>query len=57
MIIYKGNQEVTIRDVVLAEDLLLKWGYDVKQERIEVKDLYDVTSELSVWGVPWKWNF
>lgn len=55
MIIFKGDQEVEVRDVVLAEDLLIKWGYEIS-DRIEVKDLYDVTSELSVWGIPWKWN-
>lgn len=54
MILYKGNQEVEVRDKVLAEDLLIKWGYEVS-DRIEVKDIYDVTSNLSIWGVPWKW--
>lgn len=55
MIIFKDDQEVEIRDVILAEDLLIKWGYEIK-DRIEVKNLSDVTSELSVWGIPWKWK-
>lgn len=54
MIIYKDDQEVEVRDLVLAEDLFIKWGYEIK-DRVEVKDLYDITSELSVWGIPWKW--
>lgn len=57
MIIFQGNKSVLIQDRILAEDLFIKWGYDVKQERIEVKNLNDVTSELSVWGIPWKWNY
>lgn len=52
MILYKDNQEVEVKDI--AEDLLIKWGYKIS-DRIEVKNLYDVTSELSVWGIPWKW--
>jgi hypothetical protein len=55
MIIYQNDREV-ITDNILAEDLFIKWGYDVKQERIEVKNLNDVTSELSMWGIPWKWK-
>lgn len=56
-VIFQGDKEVIVRDWALAEDLFIKWGYDVKQERIEVKKLEDITPELSVWGIPWKWNF
>ena len=57
MIIYQGDKEVEIRDWTIAEDLFIKWGYDVKQERIAVKNLDDVTPELSAWGIPWKWKY
>lgn len=55
MIIFQGEKEVEIRNWALAEDLFIKWGYDVNQDRIAVKNLDDITPELSVWGIPWKW--
>lgn len=57
MIIYQGDKEVTIKDWILAENLFVKWGYDVDQDRIEVRNLDDITPELSAWGIPWKWNY
>lgn len=57
MIIYQGDKEVEIRDWPLAVDLFIKWGYDVNQESIAVRNLDEITPELSVWGIPWKWNF
>ncbi len=56
MRIFEGDQVIEILDPVLAEDLLIKWGYKI-EDYIEVKNLYEVASELSVWGVPCKWNF
>lgn len=56
-VIYQGDKEVIVRDWALAEDLFIKWGYDVKQERIAVKNLNDTMAELSVWGIPCKWNY
>lgn len=57
MIVCQNDKEIEIRDWALAEDLFIKWGYDVKQNRIETKNLSDITVELTVWGIPWKWNF
>ena len=56
MIIYKDEIEVEIKNWAIAEEIFVKWGYDVKQDRIEVKNIFDVTSELSAWGVPWKYK-
>ena len=59
MIIFQDDKEVEIhdREWVLAEDLFLKWGYTPKGDKLEVEDISDVTAELSVWGIPWKWNY
>lgn len=59
MIVYQNDlkgtkREVEIRDWALAEDLFVKWGYDVEQDSIEVEYLDDITLELSVWGIPWR---
>lgn len=50
------NREAEIKDGhwPLAEELFLKWGYDVSTSEIEVKDVFKITSELSAWGIPWK---
>lgn len=53
MIIFQSDKEVEIRDWALAEDLFIKWGYDVKQDRIAVNNIDDITAELSAWGIPW----
>lgn len=63
MIIAQKNKEVTIspQNWPLAVDLFIKWGYDVNEEdRLEVSHIDDITSELSVWGIPWtrtKWDY
>lgn len=60
MIIYEDQDEVIVRDVPLAHDLMAKWGYDPDQEKIAVNDISKITCELSAWGVPWKralWSY
>jgi hypothetical protein len=54
MILFEDDREVVVQSRALAEDLLLKWGYDTNLDRIPVK-LDDVTPELSAWGIPWKY--
>jgi hypothetical protein len=57
MIISDGTRELEIKpqNWSLAENLFIKWGYNVDDYMIEVDDIDSVTPELSVWGVPWKW--
>ena len=56
MIITDGKREVEISNFhwPLAEDLFLKWGHEITKDKIEVVDVYDITPELSAWGIPWK---
>lgn len=57
MIIFQGDREVDVKDWVLAEDLFVKWGYNVKnKDKIEVRKLDDLLPELTVWGIVWKWK-
>lgn len=57
MILFNASSEVEIGDPILAEDLLIKWGYDTTQNRILVEDLHSMALELKEWGIPIKWNF
>ena len=50
------GKEVFVKDWILAEDLFIKWGYNTKQDCIEVRNLDDITPELSVWGIPWSYQ-
>ncbi len=57
----QGDKEVTVNTLSnwpLIEDLFVKWRYPVtsKDEVIEVINLDMVTSELSAWGIPWKYS-
>lgn len=57
MIIFQGDREAIVKDWPQAEDLFVKWGYDVKnKDRIEVRKLDDLLPELTVWGIVWKWK-
>lgn len=39
----------------LAEPLFSKWNLIPSQDNvIKVKDVHDITPELSAWGIPWK---
>ncbi len=39
----------------LAENLFLKWNLiPNNKNEIDMTDVYDITSELSAWGIPWK---
>ena len=60
MIIKDGNIEVEISNSnkPLMTDLFTKWGYDIEDvdptEGLKVDNAYDIISELSAWGIPWK---
>jgi hypothetical protein len=56
MIIVERGKEVEIKDWVSAELLFIKKGYVIPPdaEKLEVKNIYDLTAELSAWGIPWK---
>ena len=60
MIIIDAKQnkvEIKNQHWPLAEDLFLKWGITPPQDNvIKVVDVYDITPELSAWGIPWKRN-
>ena len=57
ILIDEQNREVEISDKnwVLAEGLQLKGIKDRDESVMIVKDINDITSELSAWGIPWKW--
>lgn len=58
MILFEGDREVEVNEA-LAADLLIKWGYEVK-DRVEVRKLEDMILEIAMWGIPCKrikWNF
>lgn len=56
MIIVGNDKEIEVKETPLLEDLIVyKWGYDLS-DKIEVKDINNVTSELNAWGIPYKWN-
>lgn len=62
MILVESDKEVTIQEQYwpLAEDLFIKWGYFPEGNQIKVNNINDITSELSVWGIPFtrtKWNY
>lgn len=51
------NRKLEIRNNhwPLAEDLFLKWNlFPNDKNEISVKDINDITPELSAWGIPWK---
>lgn len=58
MLVKDNNKKIEITEFnwPLAEDLFIKWGHSVESNQIEVKDIDDVTPELSAWGIPWKWT-
>lgn len=58
MILFEDEKRIEINssDWILASDLFIKWGYDVEQQEIQVIDMDDITRELKVWGIPFKWN-
>ena len=56
MTLFEGDKEIIIRDWAVAEQLVARRGYDIKQESIEVNDLNDISKELNAWGVKWKWS-
>lgn len=47
--------EIHPRHWPLAADLFIKWGHKIQSDKIDVIDVNDITPELSVWGVPWKY--
>lgn len=47
-----SDLEISDRHWSIAENLFVKWGYDVSKPIITSKD---VSGELSAWGIPWKW--
>ncbi len=55
-IIDSRQKEITISNMhwSLAADLFLKWGHTIDTDVIHVKDVDDITPELSAWGIPWK---
>lgn len=59
MILNQGDLSVkvnTLSNWPLIEDLFNKWGYTIfKDMELEVPSIDKVTSELSAWGIPWKW--
>lgn len=64
MILTHGSKEVEITpsNWVLAEPLIVRKGYtvDKKATSIKVRNIDDLTSELSAWGIPWKrvkWDY
>lgn len=58
------DRKVEVQENVwpLAEDLFLGWGYEqvainiakTKNANLKVRDIEDITPELSAWGIPWK---
>lgn len=63
MLLTQEDKEVFIQEHhwPLAIDLFNKWGYDTSDAAtLEVKNIDDITSELSAWGIPWKrikWSY
>lgn len=55
MIIFDGNMRAETNRS-LAEDILIKMGYEVGQDELEVRNVFDVTSQLSTWGIPWTYK-
>ncbi len=52
-----SNRQIEIRNNhwSLAEDLFLKWNLlPNNKNEIKVKNIDDITPELSAWGIPWK---
>jgi hypothetical protein len=56
MIIHDGGTKVEVVNWPVAEPLFSKWGYDVDQEEIKVSELFNILSELSAWGITWKYK-
>jgi hypothetical protein len=60
MILIQGDISVkvnTLSNWPLIEDLFNKWGHEVtKDVTLKVPNLDKITSELSAWGIPWKWH-
>lgn len=44
--------QIADKHLPLVDDLFIRWGYNV-ESNIKVNE--DISSELSAWGVPWKW--
>lgn len=60
MQIYQDDIQIDVSGP-LAEDLLVKWGYNTKKPEIPVQNIEKILAELNVWGIPWKrtdtrWN-
>ena len=51
----KRAVEISNRHWPLAADLFAKWGHNIDSDVFKVRDVEDITPELSAWGVPWKW--
>lgn len=56
MIISDGTKSVEIKNSQwpIAEGLFLKWGYTAIENSVSVKNIDDITPELSSWGIPWR---
>lgn len=51
----KKELEIQNHHWPIAEDLFLKWGMKPSLDNtIQIKDINDITPELSAWGIPWK---
>lgn len=46
--------ELTEANYRLAEALFSKWGYQPTGSELKVQEASKISSELSAWGIPWR---
>jgi hypothetical protein len=60
MILKDKKISIEVRDFhwPLAIDLIARLGHEAKLDatEIDVPDVYNITQELSTWGIPWKFK-
>ena len=56
MTLSEDNKKLDVPNTPLVEDLLVNWGYEIK-DNVSVKDILRIKTELEAWGINTKWNF
>lgn len=59
IVIDADNKKIEIRNNhwPLAEELFVKWNMLPDSDNvIRVKNVDDISPELSAWGIPWRWS-
>jgi len=57
MKIVQDDKSIEIKNWPLAEELFVKWGFDVNQKEIAVNNIHEIAHQLNAWGIKTEWKF